>query len=68
MSHRKTDLGIPRPSKSAKVVLAAPPGVAIVTKKAHPLQFTAFDRIYRWQDAGNGQPYIRLIMGVSSFT
>jgi hypothetical protein len=44
MSHRKTDLGIPRRSKSAKVVL----GILAGSPKALLLQMN--DEVQRWSD------------------
>src|SRR6516225_11235080 len=38
MSHRKTDLGIPRPSKSAKVVLALLHPKSLPTRSIKPIK------------------------------
>ena len=61
MSHRKTDLGIPLPSKSAKVVLGKLPTVPILVQEQAFAQLNliwpliADDRTLRtWRCAHNG--------------
>ena len=45
MSHRKTDLGIPRPSKSAKVVLALLHPKSLPTRSIKPIKVLPNDNL-----------------------